>query len=98
MLSEPAGAGAASFQMSPTVGYMTAARMKAGTIVQPSSSLVLPWIWEGIRSRPLRCRYLTMMKMMPPSTITNTATATQKTGTKRFFISRALGPAGLSVS
>ena len=82
-----------------TVGTIMTASTMAGTIVQPISSRVLPWICGGIRSRPLRCRYLMTIHRMPPSTSTNTGTApNQKTFSNRFFGSRAKGPAGFRES
>ena len=59
---------------------------------------VFPWVWAGIRSRPLRWRNRSEIRMNPPSTNTNTPAATQRIGTSRSFCCWATGPAGSHVS
>src|SRR5688572_1812793 len=84
-------------KMVKTVGKATPTSRRAGTTVQPNSSLVLPWTWTG-SGRPGRCRCRTTVAMRSPCTRTNTTAAIAITKRKRLFCLLAIGPSGSSVS
>ena len=89
-------AGVRSMLMSvATVGMATASRIRNGTIVQPISTLVLPWICVGSSSSVRRRRRpVTMTKISITATMRPTTPAAMKTGTCSRLIFSAFVPFG----
>ena len=80
-----------------TVGDRDDRRISAGTIVQPISSGVLPWICLGFSFLPLAVAVAERDTTSAPArTNTPTATEIKKTGMKRLSIVSAAGPSGFS--
>src|SRR5437764_10213796 len=83
--------------MAKIVGKATMTSRRAGTRVQPISSLVLPWTWTG-SGRPGRCRWRMTVAKIRPQTRKKTMVAMMKTKAKSRYSLWAIGPSGLSVS
>src|SRR3990172_1282630 len=91
------GGRSARDQIKDRAGTTTIASNTAGAIVQPISSRVLPWSCWGMRSRPLRCRYLIAISRIPPSTSTKMIPAIARGSIRTSFSDCAVGPAGSNV-
>src|SRR4051812_37304029 len=78
------------------VGTATTARIRAGTIVQPISSGVLPWICFGLSGLPSRYRNFSAKNTVAKSTPTPMTIARIRIGMKRLSIFSAAGPLGSS--
>ena len=82
--------------MVPMVGTAITASSRAGTIVQPISSRVLPWTCFGFSFLPSRYRNFTATKIVAAMMKMPTRMAMIATGVKRLSIFSASAPFGFN--